>query len=223
MTTQIPIPRAAACAAAALYACLLAPVPTAQAFKDSSRARGGENTPLNLGGSATSAAHSSGSNSGSIVRTVVGLAIVIAVIWGLSWILRQVKAGRDPRVSNGSLSSVAALQLGSGRALHLVRAGSDYVLLSANEHGLLPIQRYSEQQARELGLVEEQEPRVRRVPFARALIAEQLAPRQPAPGEFTPGQVVSGEVVSGRRPNPMGAPRASESLVERLREWTVRR
>ncbi len=40
-----------------------------------------------------------------------GLAIVIAVIWGLAWILRQVKAGRDPQVSSAGPASVAALTL----------------------------------------------------------------------------------------------------------------
>ncbi len=78
------------------------------------------------------------------MRTIVGLAIVIAVIWGLAWILRQVKTGRDPQVSTAGLASVAALTLGSGRSVHLVRAGTDYVLLGVAEQGLVPIHRYTE-------------------------------------------------------------------------------
>ena len=92
------------------------------------------------------------------MRTIVGLAIVIAVIWGLSWILRQVKAGRDPQVSAAGLQSVAALTLSSGRSVHLVRAGNDYMLLGSAEHGVVPIHRYTEQQAREVGLLMEEQP-----------------------------------------------------------------
>ncbi len=90
------------------------------------------------------------------MRTIVGLAIVIAVIWGLAWILRQVKAGREGRdvgQPSAGLASVAALTLGSGRSVHLVRAGSDYVLLGATEHGVAPIHRYTEEEARDAGLL----------------------------------------------------------------------
>jgi flagellar protein FliO/FliZ len=146
----------------------------------------GENTPLNLG-SSSSAVHSS-SGGASIVRTIVGLAIVIAVIVGLAWILRQVKAGRDPHVSSAGLQSVAALTLGSGRSLHLVRAGSEYVLLASAEHAMVPIHRYSEQEARDAGLPTDDE------------LAEPPA-RTPL----------------------LGSTRSAAELVDRLREWTVRR
>ncbi len=95
------------------------------------------------------------------MRTIVGLAIVIAVIWGLSWVLRQVKNGRDPRVAATGLTSVAALTLTSGRSVHLVRAGNDYLLLGSAEHGVMPIHRYTEQQAYEAGLLSAEEPLVR--------------------------------------------------------------
>jgi len=220
-----PPTRAAALLAAALCACLFLLAPPAAAFKSSSHTPGGENTPLNLGSPSSTTSSASSGGGGSIVRTIVGLAIVIAVIWGLSWILRQVKAGRDPRVGSTGLANVAALQLGSGRSLHLVRAGNDYVLLGANEHGLLPIQRYTEAQAREAGLLDADEPRARRLPVARQLLAPRLTPPQAAPGEFTPGQVISGDVVAEpqRRPNPMGSPPVAESVLTRLREWTVRK
>ena len=88
------------------------------------------------------------------MRTIVGLAIVIAVIWGLAWILRQVKVRARPAdVRAAGLASVAALTLGSGRSVHLVRAGSDYVLLGSAEHGVVPIHRYTEEQARDAGLL----------------------------------------------------------------------
>jgi flagellar protein FliO/FliZ len=206
MMKPIPLSRAAAQVAAVPGACLLALACPGVAL--AAAKAGGENTPLNLAPSST-ASHSS-SGGASIVRTIVGLAIVIAVIWGLSWILKQVKSGRDPQVSTAGLASVAALTLGSGRSVHLVRAGSDYVLIGSAEHGLVPIHRYTEAEAREAGLPLLDEPPRRP---RRALIASAASSASTA---FTAG----GEE---RRPDPMRMPSPSSGLVERVREWTVRR
>lgn len=198
MTRPILLSRAVATATAALGASVLACAlqgafaSPASAFTPSANS-GGENTPLNLNTS-TGASHTTSTGGASIVRTIVGLAIVIAVIWGLAWILRQVKAGRDPHVSSAGLASVAALTLSSGRSVHLVRAGSEYVLLGSAEHGVVPIHRYSEQEARDAGL---------------------------AVDEQTPERVHS--PVVGPRSDPMRMPSPSSGLVERLRELTVRR
>ena len=52
--------------------------------------------PLNVPkASAGHAATSTGLRGASLVRTIVGLAIVMAVIWGLTWVLKQVKSGRE--------------------------------------------------------------------------------------------------------------------------------
>jgi flagellar protein FliO/FliZ len=131
----------------------------------------------------------------------VGLAIVIAVIWGLSWILRQVKSGRDPQVSSAGLESVAALTLSTGRSVHLVRAGNEYVLLASAEHGVAPIHRYSEEEARAAGLLPAEEEAAR---SRRSL----LAPRPELPA---------------RSHDPMRMPSPSSGLIERVRELTVRR
>ena len=199
MTTCNPLSRAAATAAAVLGACLLALADAPAVMAASSPHALGESTPLNLG-PATQGTHASSSGGASLVRTIVGLAIVIAVIWGLTWILRQVKAGRDPHISSTGLTSVAALTLSSGRSVHLVRAGSEYVLLGSAEHGVVPIHRYTEEEAREAGLL----PRLER----------------PAGGDAV--QHVAGDT-SGGRYDPTRIPSASSTLVERLREWTVRR
>ena len=183
--------RAVAPVTAVLGACLLAFTCPASAFTPSSKT-GGESTPLDLTTS-TGAAHTS-SGGASIVRTIVGLAIVIAVIWGLTWILRQVKAGRDggdAHQSSAGLASVATLTLGSGRSVHLVRAGSEYVLLGSAEHGVVPIHRYTEEQAREAGL---------------------LLPDSPSERSLVAG-----------RSDPMRMPSPASGLLGRLREWTVRR
>jgi len=244
--TKLTPSRAAALVAASLCGCLLAWADGASAFTPAhsvhSKAGTGENTPLSLNTSTTGPHTSSGG--ASIVRTIVGLAIVIAVIWGLAWILRQVKSGRDPRVSATGLSSVAALTLGSGRSVHLVKAGNDYILLGAAEQGLAPIHRYTEQQAYEAGLLFDEEPEAkprRRVPLPAALLppgspspqagssstpAEVLDPAAPAnPGsEASAGARVPARLQSGERAtDPMRMPSAASTLIERLREMTVRR
>jgi flagellar protein FliO/FliZ len=216
MTKLIPLSRAVAQATAVSGACLLACACPVSAYSPASKA-GGESTPLNLNPSSPSSHASSSTGGASIVRTIVGLAIVLAVIWGLYWILRQVKAGRDPHTASVGLASVAALTLSTGRSVHLVRAGSDYVLLGSAEHGLVPIHRYTEEQAREAGLplLEDIAPARPR----RSLLAASSA--RPAihdartvqrdPGGYGP-----------HRPDPMRMPSPSSGLVERMREWTVR-
>ncbi len=238
MTKTIPLLRAATQVAALLSGCLLLWASSASAFTPSAskKASGGENTPLDLNTSTTGSHTSSGG--ASIVRTIVGLAIVIAVIWGLAWILRQVKTGREPRLATAGLSSVAALTLGSGRTLHLVRAGSDYILVGSGEHGLTPIHRYTEQQAREAGLLSSEEPlqsRKRRInlgllapPGSQGFQPAAERPLGPPTAVLPPGTpdgprpsrtLESGE----RQTDPMRMPSPSSSAVERLREWTVRR
>lgn len=187
MTRWNPLRRAAATAAALSGACLLALPARALAA-----AANPESQPLNLGSGTT--AHTTGSGGGaSLTRTIVGLAIVLAVIWGLTWVLRQVKSSREPRSSSDGLASVAALTLGSGRSVHLVRAGSEYVLLGSAEHGVVPIHRYSEDEALDAGLVpiEEAGPR----PRGRAYVSQ---------------------------PPSAGAD-ASGGVLDRVRGWTVRR
>jgi flagellar protein FliO/FliZ len=157
MTRSMTLSRAALRAAlpalgtALIGVALLADPCPAQAFTPTSKG-GGEATALNL--SPTSGAAHTSSGGASIVRTIVGLLIVIAVIWGLTWILKQVKSGRETRSAGSGLASLATLALGSGRTLHLVRAGRDYLLVGSAEHGVAPIHRYTEQQARDAGLLD---------------------------------------------------------------------
>jgi flagellar protein FliO/FliZ len=204
MTKQTSSHGVAALLVAALGSCLLVLACPASAFTPSGKASG-ENTPLNLNQSPGSS-HSSTGNA-SIVRTVVGLAIVIAVIWGLTWILRQVKSGRESRTPMGGLASVAALTLSSGRSVHLVRAGHDYVLVGSSEHGVVPIHRYSEQQAREAGLLGSE---------------ASLDGRDSPAGDREPAGWGAGW--SGRSA-ALGATAdgPASGLLDRLRAWTVRR
>jgi flagellar protein FliO/FliZ len=246
MIKSILLSRAVAPATAALGACVLAFASPASAFTSPIKGDG-ENAPLNLGGS-SSATHTSSTGGASIVRTIVGLAIVIAVIWGLAWIMRQVKARRDGLDSgqaSAGLASVAALPLGSGRAVHLVRAGNDYVLLGSTEHGVAPIHRYTEEQALDAGLLAEPglvvaQPaeRSRLATLTSGLLAGVSQGSRHAQRVLTdgtdhddggiPGQVpyaprppLSGEV--SPRSDPMRMAPPSSGLLGRLRELTVRR
>jgi flagellar protein FliO/FliZ len=204
MTRSMTLTRAALRAAlpalgtAIIGVALLADACPAQAFTPTSKT-GGEATRLDLSPSSVDSHASSGG--ASIVRTIVGLLIVIAVIWGLTWILKQVRSGRETRSAGAGLTSLATLALGSGRTLHLVRAGRDYLLVGSAEHGVAPIHRYTEQQAREAGLLE--------LPAAGG-DGDPAAPNAPRPLQI-PGQASS--TVSDMASN----------LLDRVREWTVRR
>jgi len=114
----------------------------------------GEATPLNLP-SVDQQAAASGGSGGGLVRTFVGLAIVLAVIYGVAWVLKQVKSSKEERRRGSGLESTAVVPLGPNRALHLVRAGRELVLVGVAEHGVTPIRTYTEEEALELGLIGE--------------------------------------------------------------------
>jgi flagellar protein FliO/FliZ len=211
MTKLNPLSRAVATASAIPGACLLALMmpgavmaagtsTTSTTTSNAATTGAGENTALNLSPS-SSAAHTTGSG-GSIVRTIVGLAIVIAVIWGLSWILKQVKGGRTPQLEGVGLTSLGALTLSSGRSVHLVKAGSDYILLGSAEQGVVPIHRYTEEEAREAGLIDVIESGQPRRQLLRA-------PLPPGSEEHDPMK--------------MPTPGPGSTVIDRLRELTVRR
>jgi flagellar protein FliO/FliZ len=137
---------------AAAISCALLVAPAALAASTTTTTPSGEDTPLNLDRPAKAVEHSAGD--GGIVRMIVGLAVVIGVILGLHWILKQVKTGREQRSTGGGLDVLSTLQLGPGRALYLVRAGSEIVLVGTGEHGVTPVRVYSEDEAQMLGLLD---------------------------------------------------------------------
>ena len=143
-------PRATTAALAAACSLLIAPAAALGAAANA--ARHGENTPLSLPTQAPRqlAGQSAG---GSLVRTFVGLAVVVAVIYGVAWMLRTAKRSREERNSGTGMRSEAVVALGPNRSLHLVRTGHDLVLLGVAEHGVTPIRTYTEQEAREQGLL----------------------------------------------------------------------
>lgn len=180
-------------AIAAAVACALLTAPAALAATTSTPS--GENTPLHL--DTAPAAEHTGSGGGGLVRTIVGLAVVIGVILGLHWILKQVKSSRESTSTGKGLQSIATLALGPGRTLHLVRAGSEIVLVGAADGSVTPLRVYSEAEARSLGLLD-----------------------LGADGDDGPG----GSGWTGGGANPLNAGRglAAGTLLRRIQKMTVR-
>jgi flagellar protein FliO/FliZ len=148
-----------AAAAAAVTACLLAaPSVALGAGASTTKASDtyGEDTALNLPTGDSESVQAAGGG-GGLVRTFVGLAVVIAVIYGLYWVLKQVKAGREERTVGTGLRTTATVALGANRALHLVRAGNELVLVGVAEGAVTPIRTYTEEEARAAGLLVEDE------------------------------------------------------------------
>ncbi len=115
-------------------------------------------TPLRLGEddkASDTAAHTAGG--GGIVRTLIGLAVVVGIIFALRWILKQAKASKEGRASGYGLAPVAALPIGGGRSVQLLRAGRELVLVGVAEQGVTQLRHYSEDEARELGLLPSEE------------------------------------------------------------------
>jgi len=204
--------------AATVAAVVLLPATPALAARS-----GGESTPVDLTGASDAGAKHIGGG-GSLVRTIVGLAIVIGVIYGVAWVLRQVKASRQPRATGAGLAALASVPLGSGRSVHLVRAGKDLVLLGVAEHGVVPIRTYTQDEARAAGLVDEDgmvilpaddgaAPRERRRPRLGAL---------PSAARLQLPRPSASRAAAAPAPRPKLALPAPRNALDALRAWTVR-
>ena len=117
----------------------------------------GEDTPLNLPSAdepARQLGTGAGAGGGSLARTFFGLLIVVAVIYGLYYVLKQVKKSREEQAKGTGLHTEAVVPLGPNRALHLVRAGRELVLVGVSEHGVTPVRTYTEEEAEAVGLLD---------------------------------------------------------------------
>lgn len=188
-----------------------------------------EATPIDLTGASDSAGHIGGSG-GSLVRTIVGLAIVIGVIYGVAWVLRQVKASRQPRATGGGLAALASVPLANGRSVHLVRAGTDLVLLGVAEQGVVPIRTYTQAEAQAAGLIDADgmliagddesatPPATRRLALPAPLDLRALERARKAARERS-------ALMQARRSAQRataGRPASGGGLLDTLRAWTVR-
>lgn len=185
--------------AAALWCFLCAPAFAAER---------GENAPLDL----QQAQESSAGGGGGLTRTIVGLAIVIGVIFGLHWVLKQVKASREDKVSGDGLSSLATLPLGPNRAVHVVRAGNEVLVLGATEHGIAQLRTYTDAEAMEAGLL---------APTAAGVGSGDLRST-----DLTPDVIEASPARPARRLLPAVSATTSANgtnVLDTLRAWTVRR
>jgi flagellar protein FliO/FliZ len=90
-----------------------------------------------------SSGHASvGSTSGEIARVIVGLAIVLAVVYGVYWLLKSAARARMGS-SDDRISVVATTPIPSNRALHLIRAGDELILVGATEQSITPLRVYT--------------------------------------------------------------------------------
>ena len=200
-------PSRSTCVVAFAAALSLTHASVAGAFTPSAADRA-ENTPLDLG-PATTSKHASTSSAagGSIVRTLVGLVIVVALIYAVTWVLRRIKQKDGGKAVGSGLQSVASLPLAPGRSLALVRAGSDFVLVGVAEQQITPIRRYTEEEARVAGLLDDDDGLVGDpVPVRVDTLSHEGARRLSASFGGDPPRV---------EPSVAG-------VLEALRRWTVR-
>jgi flagellar protein FliO/FliZ len=133
-------------------------------------------------------------------EAAVGLAIVLAVIFGLRWVMKHYRAGREKKAAGTGLASMATLPLGQNRSLHVVRAGREVLVVGSGEHGVTPVRSYGEEEARSLGLLEDD--------------AEEPPP---------PLTMESAGPSSGAAAGPPGtAGELGRRALDTLRAWTVR-
>jgi flagellar protein FliO/FliZ len=216
------LPSRVAATVAAVALLLVATPARALAASARAAADNGEATPVDLtGASDAGAKHVVGSGGGSIVRTIVGLAIVIGVIYGVAWVLRQVKASRAPRATGSGLATLASVPLGSGRSVNLVRAGTDLVLLGVAENGVVPIRTYTEQEAREAGLVDDDGMLILPTEDVDAGRPARRLPKLPRPQLALPSGV---KAARAARPRPAlgGRGPSPRNPLDTIRSWTVR-
>ncbi len=110
-----------------------------------------DKTPLDPAVAGADSAHGSatvgvGSAGADAIRTIVGLAVVLGVIYGVYWLLKATSRSRAGRPDD-RIGLVATTPLAPNRALHLVRAGDELILVGATEHTITPLRVYTAEEA----------------------------------------------------------------------------
>jgi len=95
-----------------------------------------------------------------------------------------------------------AVPLGPGRAVHLIRVGTELVLVGSAEQGVVPIRTYSEDEALALGVLTQPDDDDDAGRPARSAFIRDAAPR-----------INASKIVAAQALSP---------VVGRLREWTLR-
>jgi len=131
---------------AALLACALPQLALADAFQ-----RDRTPLPASITDSAASTSSDAGASSsgGGFARLAVGLVIVLALIFVIRWFVRRSGNTKLPG-SSGKLTVVATAALAPNRAVHLVRVGSELVLIGSAEQRVDALRVYDAEEAAEL-------------------------------------------------------------------------
>jgi flagellar biosynthetic protein FliO len=131
---------------AVLLACALPQLAFADAFQ-----RDRTPLPMSITGSTGGAASdaSAPSSGGGFARLAVGLIIVLALIFVVRWLIRRSSKAKVPG-SSGKLTVIATAALAPNRAVHLVRVGSELVLIGSAEQRVEALRVYDAEEAAEL-------------------------------------------------------------------------
>jgi flagellar protein FliO/FliZ len=183
-----------------------------------------EKTPLHLSAPSGGKASIAGSSGGGLLRTIIGLVVVVIVIFAVSKVLRYIKASKVGRSSGNGLQSVASLPLGNNRAVHVVRVGSDILLLGSSEQQVSQLARYTEDEARERGLLETASARKPLNATLRSAAARTAGMRATPVVHVTPED--ASPVAVTRNGSPVqggGTGGVVGTMIDQLRARTVRR
>jgi flagellar protein FliO/FliZ len=95
-----------------------------------------------------------GGASGALARMVVGLLIVLVVVYGIYWLLKKrYRGSRSGGVADGRLEIVATTALAQNRAVHLLRAGDEIILIGSSEQSVTPLRAWGPEDAQRLEAV----------------------------------------------------------------------
>jgi flagellar protein FliO/FliZ len=100
--------------------------------------------------SGTGTPHVSFSSGGSLVRVLLALAVVVGIILVLNKLVRG-QQSRRMGASGGPINVLTTTPLGPNRNLHLIRVGSEVLLIGAGEGGITPLRTYDEDEALAIG------------------------------------------------------------------------
>ena len=85
---------------------------------------------------------------------VVGLALVLAVVYGVYWLLKKrYRGGAKGVVADGRLEIVATTALANNRAVHLLRAGDELILVGSSEQSVTGLRVWGPEEAARLEAV----------------------------------------------------------------------
>lgn len=104
-------------------------------------------------GHSSAGAHIASGASNAAFHMLLGLAVVSALIFGLYKLLKRTASKGDKTSrDDGWMQVVSTTPLGPSRSLHLVRVGSEVVLLASSEQSVTPVRVYAPEEVERLGV-----------------------------------------------------------------------